>query len=101
MKMKKIKVSEHHDMAMPSMAHYPPSFSVDSTQMPEIKDWEVGAKYKLMIEVEQKTKEETEQSTSSRFDIVAYHYKPEKTMEEMSDDEFREYSNHVRSRGSL
>src|SRR3990167_2958542 len=34
-----------------------PSFSLSEDDLPEIKDWEVGKKYKLNIEVEQVSKE--------------------------------------------
>ena len=87
LKLKKIPVKEHKDMDMPKMAMYPPSFHIDSKQMPEIKKWEVGGKYYLMVEVEQKSLNENEDSMSASFDIIAYKHMPEKSYDEMSDEE--------------
>ena len=53
--------------------NFPPSFNVTSEQIPEIKDWEVGEKYRLVIEVEQKSKAENDNKiVDSRFEIVSY-----------------------------
>lgn len=87
LRLKKIKVPEviGHDMAMPSMM--PPSFHVDGKQMSELKNWEVGKKYRLVIEVEQKSKNEYEDNVSAGFDIIAYKHLTEKSYDEMTDKE--------------
>ena len=88
-KLKKIKVSEKHDMleVAGGLSTYPPSFHVGEKQMPEIKDWEVGKKYKLMIEVEQKSLSQNESGRDASFDIVAYAVMEEKDFDKMSDEE--------------
>jgi len=87
-KLKKIPVKESEKSIMdnPSVSSYPPSFYVSSKQMSEIKDWEVGKKHKMMIEVEQKSMSEDDNNViSGNFDIVAY-----KVMDynDMTDEEF-------------
>lgn len=106
--LKKIKVREsQHGVDMPSQSHslHAPSFSVMSEQMPEIKDWKVGEKYRLMIEVEQKamTKIDVDGKSSieARFDIVAYKHLPKKSIEDMNDDEFGEYMGKSLDKGEL
>ena len=87
-KLKKIPIG-NDPLAEPSMlSAYPPSFDVNDMQMPEIKDWEVGKKYKFIIEVEQKRKNETEKKIRVSFDIIAYKYLKPKSIEEMTDEEF-------------
>ena len=104
--LKKIKVSKPEEMdspmAGPSRHYYPPSFSIDSEQMPEIKNWKVGNTYRLEIEVVQKSLESNEKSTSARFDIVAYKNlgKP-KSIDEMTDTEFEEYQGESLDKGEL
>jgi|SRR3990167_2890314 len=100
MHLKKIKVDEMQGV-MPNPMSWPPSFSINAKQMPEIKDWEVGKKYRLVIEVEQKSKNEREDSLDASFEIVAYKHLKEKTMDEMSDSEFGEYQGQVMERGHL
>ena len=91
-KLKKIKTSESHSLDMPKPYHSAPSFYVSASQMPEIKDWEVGKKYRLMIEVEQKSKNESEDSgVDASFEILAYKHLKEKSINEMDDHEFGEY----------
>ena len=90
LKLKKIKISESHGKDIPSPYHSAPSFYVNAEQMPEIESWEVGKKYKLVIEVEQKSKNEREDSIDASFDILAYKHLKEKTIDEMSDKEFEE-----------
>lgn len=73
MKLKTIKSHEPEGMKAEGPGFmFPPSFHVSSNQMPEIKKWEVGKKYKLLVEVEQKSKNETEENVSAGFDITAY-----------------------------
>ena len=50
-KMHVLKESSEMDGVMPGRML--PSFSVSDRELPEIKDWQVGKRYKLEIEVEQ------------------------------------------------
>lgn len=75
--MKKVPVAKKNKGNMPvsmeeSLPSYPPSFHVNDRQMPEIKGWKVGEKYKMTIQVEQKNMNEGEKGLSAGFDIVAY-----------------------------
>lgn len=98
LKLKKIPVSEkssHHGIEE-MVSVYPPSFHITDKQMQEIKDWEVGGKYRLVIEIEQTYKSESVKDDGSvaiggDFNIIKYKYLPEKTIDEMNDKEFGEY----------
>lgn len=77
-----------------------PTLYVDSGQMPEIKEWEVGKTYKVVVELKQKSKSEmsvagSEQRIDARFDIVAYRYLEPKDIKDMTDEEFGEYQGEV------
>ena len=105
-KLKKIPVrviDEVEALESPDMPPaYPPSFDVNDIQMPEIKDWEVGKKYKFIIEVEQKSKNETKKKIRVSFDIIAYKYLKPKSIDEMTDEEFGQHqgeSLHKASKG--
>lgn len=98
LKLKKIKVSEASKadvMEGPSM--FPPSFHVESKQMSEIENWEVGDKYKLIIEVKMKSKSDNVRGTSASLDIVAYRELKKKKPEDMNDKEFEDYQGKVLS----
>ena len=98
--LKKIPVSKGEDSVKvnPSSSMYPPSFYVSDKQMPEIENWEVGEKYTMVIEVEQKSMSEgDDKSISANFDIVAYKHIPKASVEDMSEEEFIKYSNKIRS----
>ncbi len=70
---------------------FPPSFRIDEKQMPEIKKWDVGEKYRLVIDIEMKSKNETQlDKINGAFDLVAYKYIPKKGVLEMNDKEFEE-----------
>lgn len=92
LKLKKIRVEKDKmPMMNESPAMFPPSFSADDMQIPEIKHWEVGKKYYLTIQIEQKSKNESEDNrVSGRFDIIAYKHLKEKPIDEMDDKEFGE-----------
>lgn len=90
LKLKTIKVSERKGIEMeeePMPSAYAPSFHVDDKQIPEVKDLDVGKKYRFVVEVEMTSKEEREKGIDSRFDIVAYKYLPKKTLDNMTDKE--------------
>ncbi len=101
LKLKKIPVSEASYPLESSPSMYPPSFHVTQDQMPEVKGWKVGGKYKLMVEIEQTSKYDSKQSTSGDFNIIAYKHLAEKDVKDMNDEEFEHYSSKVRSTGKL
>lgn len=92
--LKKIKIGkarEGFDMPFEEegLPHFPPSFNVVDKQMPEIKNWEVGENYFLVIEVRQVSKTDREGNpTRSEFDIVRYKALTGKALEDMTDEEF-------------
>lgn len=68
-------------------ALFPPSFNVDSKQMPEIKRWEVGHTYHLEIEIKQTSKYQNQRNhTDAGFDIVAYRV-VKKSIADLTDEE--------------
>lgn len=95
-KLNKIKHEPMKGLDMPMSMN--PMFHVSDKEMPEIKNWEVGNKYKLVIEVEQKSKSEDEMGVHAGFEIVAYKHLKDKSLEEMSDKEFGEYQSKVMSK---
>ena len=89
--LKKIPVKKLPKRSLPFTDEPPfflPSFGVSAKQMPEIKDWDVGKKYRIVIEVEQKSKEERNDHVHASFDIVAYKHLRKKSIDEMTDKEF-------------
>ncbi len=78
-------------MESPMHGSYPPSFTTNADQMPEIKDWEVGQKYKMVVEVEMKGMNEDKDMITGNFDVLAYKYLPEKDIADMNDKEFGDY----------
>lgn len=94
-KLKQIPVKKNKNRGMEvSMDEYEmsysPNFRLIDRQMPEIKDWEVGEKYQIVVEVEMTSKNEVKNKSADKigvagsFDILAY-----KTMdgEDMSDED--------------
>lgn len=100
--LKKIKVrhSSTEDVPYASKHLSPPSFYINAAQMPEIKGWKVGGKYRLIIEVEQKSMNKREDSTDASFDILAYRHIPEKSIDEMTDKEFGDYQGEALDKAS-
>ena len=45
---------------MPHLEEMKPRIHLDNKQLPEVKEWEVGEKYKIMLEVKQVDKSERE-----------------------------------------
>lgn len=93
-KLKKIKVKQmpkEMRAGVESEAIFPPSFRIDEKQMPEIKKWDVGEKYRLVIDIEMKSKNETElDKIHGGFDLVAYKHIPKKHVLDMNEEEFEE-----------
>lgn len=100
-KLKKIPVSKAGEYSDSPAIHphpYPPTFSVGEKQMPEIADWEQGEKYRLIVEVHMSEKSGEEgDPVHGRFEIVAYKHLKEKTIEEMTDEEFGEHKDEALS----
>lgn len=92
MKLKKIKVEEPKGLDVVSeKAWCYPTLHLDTSVVPEMKDWEVGEEYEMVIRVKQKSRNESEHHTSGSFDVVAYHVPKEKDIDDMTDEEFGEY----------
>jgi len=96
--LKKIKVSkEREGFDMPVMSEemdippFPPSFRTNENQIPEIKQWETGEKYYMVIEIRQTEKTDREgQPVRAEFDIVRYKALSGKLIEDMTDKEFED-----------
>jgi hypothetical protein len=99
MKLKKIQTKRSYPKQVESSMPGPCVY-ISSDQMPEMKDWEVGETYQLVIEVVQKSKTETENSASGEFELVAYNYMPKKEMEDMTDEEFGELQSEIMAKGN-
>lgn len=66
-----------------------PSLHLNSNQVSEIKDWETGEEYHILLKIKQTSKrEERDEDVEAGFDIIAYRVKNK--VEDMSDDEFAE-----------
>jgi hypothetical protein len=51
---------------------YKPSITFDVKELPEIKDWKIGGKYKLLLDVEEvsMSKDEYEPRLTARFKVM-------------------------------
>ena len=83
------------------MLSYSPSFSLIDKQVPEIVDWEVGKKYKMVVEVEMRSKNEVKNGdekigVSGSFDILSYSVSDK--VDEMTDEELEEMQGEVLSK---
>jgi|GEM_PF-2619328 len=97
LKLKKIEVKKNKDMENKptmdeEMMSYPPSFSANEKQIPEIVDCKVGEKYKIVLEIEMKRMSSydngTKKSTDASFDVLAYQMLDDKkSVDDMSDEE--------------
>lgn len=79
-KMRSLKRQATTDM----MIDMPPSFSLTETQLPEAKDWQVGKKYTLEVEVEMVGSNINEYSKDK---TVSYSFNIVKVGAEMDEDE--------------
>ena len=93
MKLKKIPVHDHDDMKGEMKGGMmPPYLGIESKQVPEVKDWEVGETYRLVVDLKQTSKsEDRDGRVSGGFELIAYKHIPEKSIDEMSDKEFEDY----------
>ena len=104
--LKKIPVRKNDetlDMADDIMPSYPPSFHISSKQMPEVSDWKVKGKYRLVVDVEMKSISAGEHGASAGFDITAYAVMKEKTgtgksIDDMTDEEIGKYQGEALSK---
>jgi hypothetical protein len=71
-KMEKVKPEKMGEMDKPAKEYFP-SFCLNSKTLPEIKDWEVGEEYYLVLKVEQKSKnmhaDDKDEKWHADFDI--------------------------------
>ena len=104
LKLKKIEVKKPKgmDKMMPMedmMMSYPPSFSANEKQIPEITDWKVGEKYIIVMEVEMKRMSSydngTKKNTDASFDVVAYSVVEGDDYENMSDEDLEKLQGKV------
>jgi hypothetical protein len=51
------------------MKEWYPSISFSSKDLPEIKKWQIGKKYKVVLEIEEKSVRKDEKEFSASFDI--------------------------------
>lgn len=74
LKLKKIQTESYNDY--PLEHAYFPYLTLNSKQISELKDWEVGETYQIILEIKQKSKSESETKDlsviNSTFDITAY-----------------------------
>ena len=52
-----------------SKRKYYPSFHISSKELPEVKNWDVGKKYQILLEARQTGKREDEEGISADFEI--------------------------------
>src|SRR3990167_10277053 len=58
------------EMASPKQHRELPTFSISEKDLKEVKDWEVGKNYSLIVEVEQIGKEKNSYMTNNKDEIV-------------------------------
>lgn len=84
LKLKKIQPESYEDF--PVGKKYFPSLHFDNKEVSEIKNWEVGKIYQILLEIKQNSKSESKDGVvDASFDITAY--KVMDDMEDMSDDD--------------
>ncbi len=88
LKLKKIKSGKKViGLDMPMMDSYPPTVHLNDTQVPEIKDWDVGETYQIVMDVKQTSKSEDKNgNVNSSFEVVGY--KP--VEDDMSDSDLED-----------
>lgn len=85
--LKKIKVGkerEGFDIPVAGLSPFPPSFRVDSKQIPEITHWAAGETYRMIVDVRMTEKQDREnEPVRGEFDVTAYkHVKPKAQTDE-------------------
>jgi hypothetical protein len=65
------KVTPTSGAELPSKEKYYPSIHLSSKDLKEIKNWEVGKTYKVILEIKQKSmSEDADKTISASFDII-------------------------------
>jgi len=89
LKLTKIKPESWNDEMPMGKTHYP-YLNLDSDEVPEVKDWEVGKTYQIVLEVKQTSKSQNKEKkdvvTGASFDIVAYGI-PKNNLDDLSGPE--------------
>lgn len=106
MNLKKIKVKQSESDMPTEPCGSLPSLYLSIDQVPEIRDWELGKKHIVTIEVEVSSKSEHERDDGTiggdvSCKILAYECHKKKDIKDMDDREFGEYQSKVMARGSL
>lgn len=71
LKLKKIPTEKWDNKGLD--APYFPGVNFDTKQIPEIKEWEVGETYQIVLEIKQTSKsEDKEGKVNASFDITGY-----------------------------
>ena len=82
-----------------------PSIHFSSKNIPEIADWKVKGKYKIILDIVQTSKSEriigNEKKVDGNFDIVGYKSMSGKDVMEMDEKEFDEYFDKSVAKGHL
>lgn len=83
-------------------SEYKPRINLTSDQLAQIKDWEVGETYTVILDIKQKSKSEDEfkgkKYISSSFEIVSIKAEKEveKDIEDMDNAEFMQASSKIK-----
>lgn len=95
LKLKKIEAEKYPEYPEQG-ARFLPTIYLDSRQIAEIRDWEVGEEYTLILKVKQTSKSENDKekdgkvnSVRAEFDVIAYKAISE-DYENMSSEDFKE-----------
>lgn len=96
---------EMHGMeSKPVEKKFLPKLNVNEEQMPEIKKWETGKDYYILVKVNQTGKRDEKDSlVSAEFDITHYMdmtAKFNKKIEDMDDNEFSEHQSEMLDKAS-
>lgn len=71
LKLKKIPTEKYDNNGLDKP--YLPSLSLDSVQVPEIKDWKVGETYRIVMDIKQTSMSQyKDDKANASFDIIAY-----------------------------
>lgn len=109
-KLKEIKVESMQEKPMVEVESegdfmHCPYLYVNDRQIPEIKKFEVGESYEMIIRVTPRSKDEHESTSDERSSVelavTAYKVIEKKSMDDMSDEEFGEYQGEALKSGKL
>ena len=83
-KLEKVKPEK---MGMEMESKHFPMLHLSSDNLSEIKDWDVGEDYHLVLKVKQKSKNEDDKMTNASFDIIEIGVLDEESEDDMGDEE--------------